>query len=164
MLPGILSQLGNEGLAHLKRLANNVVIGGSHKILEEDEKDDIPDLVENFETVMNTGVEAPKVAATPAATPAAPVATPAAPAATPAAPAAIPAAQKPSATDKKVEEIVAATIAEAKKPETKPAAPAAAPVEDKKDAKKETPKKADKKSNEKGAGGGNKQSGKNKKA
>ncbi|CAO1401159.1 unnamed protein product [Diamesa hyperborea] len=60
MLPGILSQLGNEGLAHLKRLANNVVIGGSHKIMEEDEKDDIPDLVENFETVMNTGVEAPK--------------------------------------------------------------------------------------------------------
>ena len=141
MLPGILSQLGNEGLAHLKRLANNVVIGGSHKILEEDEKDDIPDLIENFETVMNTGVEAPKAAATPAATPA---------------------AQQPSATDKKVEEIVAATIAEAKKPETKPAA---APVDDKKDAKKETPKKADKKSNEKGAGGGgNKQSGKNKKA
>lgn len=144
MLPGILSQLGNEGLAHLKRLANNVVIGGSHKIMEEDEKDDIPDLVENFETVMNTGVEAPKVAA--------------------AAPAVTPAAPKPSATDKKVEEIVAATIAEAKKPETKPAAAAATPVEDKKDAKKETPKKADKKSNEKSAGGGNKQSGKNKKA
>ena len=139
MLPGILSQLGNEGLAHLKRLANNVVIGGSNKIMEEDEKDDIPDLVENFETVMNTGVEAPKVAAAPVVTPAA-----------------------PSATDKKVEEIVAATIAEAKKPETKPAAEAA-PVDDKKDAKKETPKKADKKSNEKGAGG-NKQSGKNKKA
>ena len=148
MLPGILSQLGNEGLAHLKRLANNVVIGGSHKIMEEDEKDDIPDLVENFETVMNTGVEAPKVAAAPAVTP---VATPA--------------AQKPSATEKKVEETVTAPIAEAKKPETKPAAPAAAPapVDDKKDAKKETPKKADKKSNEKGAGG-NKQSGKNKKA
>ena len=146
MLPGILSQLGNEGLAHLKRLANNVVIGGSHKIMEEDEKDDIPDLVENFETVMNTGVEAPKVAAAPAVTP---VATPA--------------AQKPSATEKKVEETVTAPIAEAKKPETKPAAPAApAPVDDKKDAKKETPKKADKKSNEKGAG--NKQSGKNKKA
>ena len=138
MLPGILSQLGNEGLAHLKRLANNVVIGGSNKIMEEDEKDDIPDLIENFETVMNTGVEAPKVAAAPVVTPAV-----------------------PSATDKKVEEIVAATIAEAKKPETKPAE--AAPVDDKKDAKKETPKKADKKSNEKGAGG-NKQSGKNKKA
>lgn len=55
MLPGILTQLGSEGLSHLKRLANNVV--GS-KILssvqEEGKEEDIPDLVENFENVANS--------------------------------------------------------------------------------------------------------------
>jgi len=54
LLPGILTQLGSEGLSHLKRLANNVV--GS-KILssvqEEGKEEDIPDLVENFENVAN---------------------------------------------------------------------------------------------------------------
>lgn len=53
-MPGILTQLGSEGLSHLKRLANNVV--GS-KILssvqEEGKEEDIPDLVENFENVAN---------------------------------------------------------------------------------------------------------------
>lgn len=51
-MPGILTQLGSEGLSHLKRLANNVV--GS-KILssveEEGKEEDIPELVENFESV-----------------------------------------------------------------------------------------------------------------
>ncbi|CRL04196.1 CLUMA_CG017301, isoform A [Clunio marinus] len=55
LLPGILTQLGSEGLSHLKRLANNVV--GS-KILssvqEEGKEEDIPDLVENFENVANS--------------------------------------------------------------------------------------------------------------
>jgi nascent polypeptide-associated complex subunit beta len=48
MLPGILSQLGQEGLAHLKRLANNVV---GNKVLGSvnEEEDDVPNLVENFE-------------------------------------------------------------------------------------------------------------------
>lgn len=55
MLPGILTQLGTEGLSQLKRLANNVGIG--NKILssveEGKEEEDIPDLVENFENVAN---------------------------------------------------------------------------------------------------------------
>lgn len=56
MLPGILTQLGSEGLSQLKRLANNVGIG--NKILssveEGKEEEDIPDLVENFENVANS--------------------------------------------------------------------------------------------------------------
>lgn len=57
LLPGILTQLGSEGLSHLKRLANNVVgskVLGS--VQEEDGKDEdmeIPDLVDNFENVAN---------------------------------------------------------------------------------------------------------------
>merc|ERR1712066_831355 len=43
MLPGILNQLGAESLTHLKRLASNVTGG-----LEEDD-DEVPDLVENFD-------------------------------------------------------------------------------------------------------------------
>lgn len=59
MLPGILNHLGPEGLSHLKRFATSVA--SNSKMMsslgekDEDEKDDIPDLVENFETVMNTG-------------------------------------------------------------------------------------------------------------
>lgn len=56
LLPGILTQLGSEGLSHLKRLANNVVAGSKvlGSVQEEDAKDeDIPDLVENFENVAN---------------------------------------------------------------------------------------------------------------
>lgn len=48
MLPGILSQLGPEGLTQLKRLASTV--GGSavgKATMEED--DEVPDLVENFD-------------------------------------------------------------------------------------------------------------------
>lgn len=56
LLPGILTQLGTEGLSQLKRLANNVGIG--NKILssveEGKEEEDIPDLVENFENVANS--------------------------------------------------------------------------------------------------------------
>lgn len=55
-MPGILTQLGSEGLSHLKRLANNVVAGSKvlGSVQEEDAKDeDIPDLVENFENVAN---------------------------------------------------------------------------------------------------------------
>lgn len=79
MLPGILTQLGSEGLSHLKRLANNVV--GS-KILssvqEEGKEEDIPDLVENFENVANSEAQEKKVeekvqeAPKPSPTPAAP--------------------------------------------------------------------------------------------
>lgn len=46
MLPGILSQLGPDGLNQLKRIANEIV---SSKKLAED--DDVPDLVENFDEV-----------------------------------------------------------------------------------------------------------------
>ncbi|GAB0100237.1 Transcription factor BTF3 [Sergentomyia squamirostris] len=47
MLPGILTQLGPEGLSHLKRLANDVVC--NEKLINEE--DDVPELVENFEEV-----------------------------------------------------------------------------------------------------------------
>ena len=53
MLPQILTQLGPEGLQHLKRLANNVV-AGNNKLLSsvnEEEADDVPNLVGNFEEV-----------------------------------------------------------------------------------------------------------------
>lgn len=51
MLPGILTQLGPEGLNHLKRLANDVVC--NEKLLNEE--DDVPELVENFEEVADKG-------------------------------------------------------------------------------------------------------------
>lgn len=48
MLPGILTQLGPEGLNQLKRLANNVIAG--NKLLSSvQEDDDVPALVVNFE-------------------------------------------------------------------------------------------------------------------
>lgn len=47
MLPGILSQLGPNGLMQLKKIANDIV---ANKKLAADE-DDVPDLVENFEDV-----------------------------------------------------------------------------------------------------------------
>ncbi|XP_063233295.1 transcription factor BTF3 homolog 4-like [Bacillus rossius redtenbacheri] len=49
MLPGILSQLGPEGLTQLKRLASSVAnsaVGGKASIEEDDE---VPELVENFD-------------------------------------------------------------------------------------------------------------------
>ncbi|KAK9872394.1 hypothetical protein WA026_017852 [Henosepilachna vigintioctopunctata] len=48
MLPGILNQLGPEGLNQLKRLASSVASTNVGKISPEDEED-VPDLVENFD-------------------------------------------------------------------------------------------------------------------
>ncbi|XP_022918222.1 transcription factor BTF3 homolog 4 [Onthophagus taurus] len=49
MLPGILNQLGSEGINQLKRLATSVGnVGSLGKIVPEDEED-VPDLVENFD-------------------------------------------------------------------------------------------------------------------
>lgn len=48
MLPGILSQLGPEGLTQLKRLASSVASSGVTKTTVE-EDDEVPDLVENFD-------------------------------------------------------------------------------------------------------------------
>ncbi|KAF7991801.1 hypothetical protein HCN44_010602 [Aphidius gifuensis] len=58
MLPGILSQLGPEGLNQLKRLASSVGQSNVGKsALEED--DEIPDLVESFDEA-SKGEVAPK--------------------------------------------------------------------------------------------------------
>jgi len=46
MLPGILTQLGPEGLMQLKKIANDIV--SSKKAADDD---DVPELVENFEEV-----------------------------------------------------------------------------------------------------------------
>lgn len=48
MLPGILTQLGPEGLNQLKRLANNVMAGNKFAGNAQDD-DDVPALVGNFE-------------------------------------------------------------------------------------------------------------------
>lgn len=141
LLPGILTQLGTEGLSQLKRLANNVGIG--NKILssveEGKEEEDIPDLVENFENVANNSETIEKPEASPAAT---------------------------KDEEKKVEEIAAqiatSTIQEAAVSTEKTAEPEAAKPEkadDKKESKKET---TPKKSNENK--GGKKQQSKDKKA
>jgi len=53
MLPSILTQLGPDGLKHLKRLASDVV--ASSKAAAAD--DDVPELVENFEEAANKDVE-----------------------------------------------------------------------------------------------------------
>ncbi|KAH9366052.1 hypothetical protein HPB48_020906 [Haemaphysalis longicornis] len=57
MLPGILNQLGAESLTHLKRLASvqsamvshSEQSGGAGACAADDEDDDVPDLVENFD-------------------------------------------------------------------------------------------------------------------
>lgn len=46
MLPGILNQLGAESLTHLKKLANNVT---SQFKVNDENTDEIPELVGNFE-------------------------------------------------------------------------------------------------------------------
>lgn len=51
MLPGILTQLGPEGFAHLKRLASGVSSG---KIAAED--DEVPELIGNFEETANKDI------------------------------------------------------------------------------------------------------------
>lgn len=48
MLPGILSQLGPEGLSQLKRLASSVAASNVGKSTI-DPDDEIPDLVESFD-------------------------------------------------------------------------------------------------------------------
>merc|ERR1712218_112587 len=49
MLPGILNQLGAESLTHLKRLASNVTGGAGLCEAGDDDDDEVPDLVENFD-------------------------------------------------------------------------------------------------------------------
>lgn len=56
MLPSILTQLGPDGLKHLKRLASDVV---ANKISAgaAAADDDVPELVENFEEAANKDIE-----------------------------------------------------------------------------------------------------------
>ncbi|KAK0182579.1 hypothetical protein PV327_000704 [Microctonus hyperodae] len=58
MLPGILSQLGPEGLTQLKRLASTVAGSAVGKAAME-EDDEVPELVENFDEASKEEV-APK--------------------------------------------------------------------------------------------------------
>ncbi|XP_067135339.1 transcription factor BTF3 homolog 4-like [Centruroides vittatus] len=58
MLPGILNQLGAESLTHLKRLAGIQNVGGgigkTSMGLDDDDDDEVPDLVENFDEPSKT--------------------------------------------------------------------------------------------------------------
>ncbi|XP_034235556.1 transcription factor BTF3 homolog 4 [Thrips palmi] len=49
MLPGILSQLGPEGLTQLKRLASSVASSAGGTKMAIDEEDEVPELVGNFD-------------------------------------------------------------------------------------------------------------------
>lgn len=49
MLPGILSQLGPEGLTQLKRLASSVASSAGGAKMAIDEEDEVPELVGNFD-------------------------------------------------------------------------------------------------------------------
>ena len=50
MLPGILNQLGNEGLSNLRKLAERLPHGRMDTAAENDDGDeDVPDLVDNFD-------------------------------------------------------------------------------------------------------------------
>jgi len=51
MLPGILNQLGAENLSYLKRMAGNVGAGAMEASNIEDENEEVPDLVHNFDEV-----------------------------------------------------------------------------------------------------------------
>lgn len=55
MLPSILTQLGPDGLKHLKRLASDVV--GNKLSVGAAGDDDVPELVENFEETANKDIE-----------------------------------------------------------------------------------------------------------
>lgn len=54
MLPSILTQLGPDGLKHLKRIASDVV---ANKLSANAVDDEVPDLVENFEDTANKDIE-----------------------------------------------------------------------------------------------------------
>lgn len=71
MLPGILNHLGPEGLSHLKKMAMANSVAANSRVLNTlgEETDDIPDLVENFESQLTAGgagksTDAPKAAPT----------------------------------------------------------------------------------------------------
>merc|ERR1719187_3125617 len=51
MLPGILNQLGADGLSNLRRLAEQLPKGRVAETVDEegDDDDDVPDLVDNFD-------------------------------------------------------------------------------------------------------------------
>ena len=57
MLPGILNHLGPEGLTHLKKMAMANSVAANSRVLNTlgEETDDIPDLVENFESQLSAG-------------------------------------------------------------------------------------------------------------
>ncbi len=50
LLPGIINQLGPDNLANLKKIAESYQPGAPGAgVGEEDEDEDVPDLVDNFE-------------------------------------------------------------------------------------------------------------------
>lgn len=144
MLPGILTQLGQEGLNHLKRLANNVVVGNKLLGSVNEEEDDVPNLVENFEDASKQEVVAGDAQKSPVAETEGEKSEPAV------------ASPEKSATEAKIEQVAAEV--------------AATSLEDtKKQEEETTPKKSDDKSkkNEKGSGSSgkkDKQQNKDKKA
>jgi len=118
MLPGILNQLGAESLTHLKRLASNVSGGqgmpgmeGPAGTMDEEEDDEVPDLVENFDEVSKneTATEDAKISEVTEETPA-------------------PAEATPEATPAPAEAAPAEAVKEAT-PEATPAPAEAAPAE-----------------------------------
>lgn len=54
MLPSILTQLGPDGLKHLKRIASDVV---ANKLSAGTTDDEVPELVDNFEDTANKDIE-----------------------------------------------------------------------------------------------------------
>merc|ERR1712146_429940 len=52
LLPGIINQLGPDNLANLKKIAESYQPGGPPppNAADEDDDEDVPDLVDNFET------------------------------------------------------------------------------------------------------------------
>jgi len=50
LLPGIINQLGPDNLANLKKMAETYQ-PGAPAIEEEDDDEDVPDLVDNFEEI-----------------------------------------------------------------------------------------------------------------
>jgi len=135
MLPGILNQLGAESLTHLKRLASNVSGGqgmpgmeGPAGTMDEEEDDEVPDLVENFDEVSKneTATEDAKISEITEETPAPAEATPEA---TPAPVEAVPAEATPEATPAPVEAAPAEAAPVEAAPEATPAPAEAAPAE-----------------------------------